>query len=126
MGMKPIRLGLEARQRFRNRLAGLDDYQLSVLISMLHLVHDDFDLSDLNGLPAMLDWVLDESVCGESEEEMDDLDEEAPLDEIEEQFLEELRRMNREIDAEGDWQYPRIAPSHAEGEPEERPTTKKE
>lgn len=99
MGLKPINLCFDCRRRYRKRLATLTAYQLSVLVSMLHLVNDGFDLSDLDGLPALLESVLEEPVHGPEHtdydsEDADDDDDDDPSDPIDAQFFEELRKLD--------------------------------
>jgi len=58
MGMEPYALKTHERIEFVAALNALNRYELNVLWSLLSLLHDDDDLSDLNGLPALLDTLV--------------------------------------------------------------------
>jgi len=65
--MKPMRLHENGIEILRARLANLDAMEIRVLASLLFMVRDDIDTSDLNGLPALLDKLTAKEAAKEGE-----------------------------------------------------------
>lgn len=68
MGLAPKKRSPREQRTFRDWLARLDTFNLSVLWATLCLLTQDEDLTDLAGLPALLDD-LAENACPEEIDE---------------------------------------------------------
>jgi hypothetical protein len=66
VGMEPYALKDHERSEFVNALNTLSRYELNVLWSLLSLLNDDHDTSDLNGVPALLDDLLGNARNGDT------------------------------------------------------------